>query len=77
MHLPTWQLKVYIYSLFINKIPRNQRHKLFYLLCNVMLFVFLYICNKLPLRKAARPQRTEINLEFFVYTFVYIYIYIT
>jgi hypothetical protein len=32
--------------LFINKIPRNQRYKLFYLLCNVMLFVF-HICNKL------------------------------
>ena len=29
--------------LFINKIPRNQRHKLFYLHCNVMLFVF-HIC---------------------------------
>ena len=36
------------HRLFINKIPRNQRHKLFYLLCNVMLFVFhiyIYIIN--------------------------------
>jgi hypothetical protein len=31
-----------------------------------MLFVF-HICNKLPLRKAARPQRSEINIEIFIY----------
>ena len=40
-----------------------------------MLFVF-HICNKLPLKKAARPQRLEINIDIFVYIYIYIYIYI-
>ena len=38
-----------------------------------MLFVF-HICNKLPLKKAARLQRLEINLDIFVYIYIYIYI---
>jgi hypothetical protein len=50
---------------------RHAGKKLFYRLCNVTLFVF-HICNKFPLRKAARPQRSEINIEIFVYIYIYI-----
>ena len=54
--------------LFLNKIPRNQRHKLFYLLCKVMLFVFhIYVINF----RWGRPQRSEINLEIY-FTFAYL-----
>ena len=63
-------IKLHRHWLFIKKIPGNQHHKLFYLLCNVMLFVFhTYVINFCW----GRLQRSEINLEFFVYIYIYIY----
>ena len=65
----TWNCKEHVtYSLCGKVIPGACKEHVIYSLCGKAI---PGTCNKLPLKKAARPQRSQINLGLFVYIYIW------